>query len=83
MDYDPTLVNGSCYSDANSKAPSRFIPCGNVALGHVPCCESGDVCLSSRACFNGQYYVTYLAGCTDESYGHENCPDKGVYTSEF
>lgn len=51
---DPNISNGTCYYGPNKKANSRYIPCGNAALGHVSCCESGDTCLSNNACFNGQ-----------------------------
>ncbi|KAK5047647.1 hypothetical protein LTR84_006312 [Exophiala bonariae] len=78
-DYDPDISNGTCYYKDGGRLPSRYIPCGNKALGHKVCCESLDMCLSSRACYNGQYGVTYLAGCTDPDYQDESCPDKSPY----
>lgn len=78
-DYDPDISNGTCYYKDGLRLPSRYIPCGNKALGHKTCCESLDMCLSSRACYNGQYGVTYLAGCTDPNYQDESCPDKHPY----
>ncbi|KAK5327289.1 hypothetical protein LTR93_002673 [Exophiala xenobiotica] len=80
--YNPDISNGTCYYGSGNQAPSRFIPCGNSALGHKTCCESQDMCLSSRACYNAQYGVTYLAGCTDPDYENEACPDKGAYADQ-
>ena len=51
---DPDISNGTCYYANDRLAPSRYIPCGNEALGHKSCCESQDMCLSSNACYNGQ-----------------------------
>ncbi|EXJ82156.1 hypothetical protein A1O1_08225 [Capronia coronata CBS 617.96] len=81
-DYNPDISNGTCYYANGEEAPSRFIPCGNEALGHKACCESLDMCLSSNACYNGQYGVTYLAGCTDPSYEDSRCPDKGDFADQ-
>jgi hypothetical protein len=80
-DSNPDISRGHCYfDDSGEEAPSRYIPCGNSETGHLSCCESGDNCLSSRACYNGQFGVTYLAGCTDESYESDSCPFKGDYS---
>jgi hypothetical protein len=51
---DSLVSNGTCYYDSGKRANSRYIPCGNDAFGHITCCESGDMCLSNNACFNGQ-----------------------------
>ncbi|OAP54509.1 hypothetical protein AYL99_10957 [Fonsecaea erecta] len=81
-DYNPDISNGTCYYYDGTQADSRYIPCGNVALGHKSCCESLDMCLSSHACYNGQFGVTYLAGCTDSSYDDPVCPDKGEFQEQ-
>jgi hypothetical protein len=78
-DFNPDISNGTCYYKDSGRLPSRYIPCGNGALGHKTCCESLDMCLSSRACYNGQYGVTYLAGCTDPDYQDATCPDKNPF----
>ncbi|EXJ71241.1 uncharacterized protein A1O5_05047 [Cladophialophora psammophila CBS 110553] len=81
-DYNPDISNGTCYYDDSMQANSRYIPCGNAALGHKSCCESLDMCLSSHACYNGQFGVTYLAGCTDSSYDDPACPRKGDFQEQ-
>ncbi|OQV05401.1 hypothetical protein CLAIMM_10152 [Cladophialophora immunda] len=81
-DYNPDISNGTCYYDDGMQADSRYIPCGNAALGHKSCCESLDMCLSSHACYNGQFGVTYLAGCTDSSYDDPVCPRKGDFQEQ-
>ncbi|KAK0742041.1 hypothetical protein B0T21DRAFT_123703 [Apiosordaria backusii] len=80
---DIFISNGTCYGSAGEELDSSFIPCGNAAFGPVTCCGAGDVCLSHNACFGvhgtpGSYGadLTYLAGCTDESYRDGSCPDK-------
>ncbi|KAK4205056.1 hypothetical protein QBC40DRAFT_65662 [Triangularia verruculosa] len=80
---DIFISNGTCYGSAGNELDSSFIPCGNAAFGPVTCCGAGDVCLSHNACFGvhgtpGSYGadLTYLAGCTDESYRDGSCPDK-------
>ncbi|KAL2399144.1 hypothetical protein ABEF95_002028 [Exophiala dermatitidis] len=78
-EYDPDISNGTCYYAFGEETTSRYSPCGNEALGNKACCESGDVCLSSNACYNGQYGVTYIAGCTDPYYEDPKCPDKGDF----
>ena len=80
MSFNLNISEGTCYFSSGNEAPSRFIPCGNSQGGHVPCCESQDNCLSSNACYNPQYGVTYLAGCTDSSYDDPACPNKGDYS---
>ena len=77
------VSNGTCYGSAGNELDKSFIPCGNSAFGHVTCCGAGDVCLSHNACFGvhgtpGEYGsdLTYLAGCTDESYNDDSCPEK-------
>lgn len=80
---DIYISNGTCYGSAGNELDRSFIPCGNAAFGPVTCCGAGDVCLSNNACFGvhgtpGSYGadLTYLAGCTDESYRDGSCPDK-------
>ncbi|KAK0670343.1 hypothetical protein QBC41DRAFT_96663 [Cercophora samala] len=80
---DIFISNGTCYGSAGNELNRSFIPCGNAAFGPVTCCGAGDVCLSNNACFGvhgtpGSYGadLTYLAGCTDESYRDGSCPDK-------
>ncbi len=53
-DYNPDISNGTCYYYDGFEANSRYMPCGNAALGHKSCCESLDTCLSSNACYNAQ-----------------------------
>ncbi|SPO07075.1 uncharacterized protein DNG_09769 [Cephalotrichum gorgonifer] len=77
-DPNPFVSNGICYLGPDSEADDLMFPCGNAALGHKACCQAGDMCLANRACFNGEFGVTYLSGCSDPSYGDESCPDKVV-----
>lgn len=80
-DNNPWISWGRCFFDnSGDESPSRYIPCGNSNFGHISCCESGDMCLSSGACYNGQYGVTYLSGCTDQAYKDKSCPAKGSYS---
>jgi hypothetical protein len=80
---NPYVSFGRCYfDDSGDEAPDRFIPCGNINFGNVTCCQSQDMCLSSNACYNPQYGMTYVAGCTDESYQDDSCPPKGPYGGE-
>lgn len=51
---NPFIANGTCYTGKGARADSAFIPCGNAAFGHLPCCSRGDMCLADRACYNGQ-----------------------------
>jgi hypothetical protein len=53
-DHNPDISNGTCYYYDGYEADSRYIPCGNAALGPKVCCESLDMCLSSGACYNAQ-----------------------------
>ena len=75
---NPFISNGSCYFDWDEPSPPQFLPCGNAFFGHKACCQAGDMCLSSNACYNGRYGITYLAGCTDERYLDKSCPAKLV-----
>lgn len=76
MTYNPFISNGTCYFEAGEQSAAVFFPCGNDALGHKPCCQSGDMCLANKACYNGEFGVTYLAGCSDPDYNDSSCPDK-------
>ncbi|KAI1871903.1 hypothetical protein JX265_005889 [Neoarthrinium moseri] len=83
--WDITLSNGTCYWKSGKIAGKEFIPCGNAALPNVnwQCCNVGDICLSSGACFNSAYGATYLVGCTDPSYADEKaCPSKGDFDDQ-
>jgi len=73
---DAFKSNGTCYYAKGEEAADKMIPCGNSAYGHISCCQAGDTCLSSLACFNQEFGVTYLAGCTDGNYADKSCPDK-------
>ncbi|KAM7203328.1 hypothetical protein V8F33_002319 [Rhypophila sp. PSN 637] len=77
---DPNVSNGTCYYQGGKKLDKAFIPCGNDAIQHVPCCQAGDMCLGSNACFGASYGVTYLAGCTDDNYVDGSCPDKSPFS---
>lgn len=70
------ISNGTCYSGPNLEADQGMIPCGNAFYGPISCCQAGDSCLMSGACFNGKYWTTYVAGCTDPEYNSTACPDK-------
>ena len=77
---DPYTSFGKCYFDSSgTEAPGRFIPCGNVNYGNISCCQSGNMCLDSHACYDGLTGMTYVGGCTDESYSDTSCPQKGTY----
>ncbi|KAI0601548.1 hypothetical protein F4775DRAFT_589326 [Biscogniauxia sp. FL1348] len=80
-DYNPVLSNGTCWSNVNVRSLDDFIPCGNDAGRgqHFACCSHGDTCLSSNACYNSKYGSTYVAGCTDQSFGSAACPNKGSF----
>ncbi|ETS85444.1 hypothetical protein PFICI_03469 [Pestalotiopsis fici W106-1] len=76
---DPNVSNGTCYFTQNTETKGSFIPCGNVALGHWPCCHTGDFCLSfdkANACYDPETGNTYLAGCTDAGFNDPACPWK-------
>ncbi|EEY20115.1 conserved hypothetical protein [Verticillium alfalfae VaMs.102] len=76
---DAFISNGTCYLAPGQEAIDSMIPCGNDAFGRVSCCQQGDMCLTSNACYNQQFGVTYLAGCSDPTYDHRSCPDKGAF----
>ncbi|CRK18675.1 hypothetical protein BN1723_013792, partial [Verticillium longisporum] len=76
---DAFISNGTCYYAPGQEAIDSMIPCGNDAFGRVSCCQQGDMCLTSNACYNQQFGVTYLAGCSDPTYEHRSCPDKGAF----
>ena len=84
MGSEPNIFisNGTCFSSAENFAHPAMIPCGNDVYGPLTCCQQGDMCLSSRACYNGEFGVTYLAGCSDPAYEDDNCPDKGAFEGE-
>lgn len=77
------VSNGTCYKGRGDSADDLMLPCGNAGLGHKTCCQAGDMCLSSHACFNGKFGVTYLAGCSDPDYEDGSCPDKGAFDGTF
>lgn len=70
------ISNGTCYWAPDQKTDPIFIPCGNDAFGHKTCCQAGDKCVSSSACYNDLYGVTYLVGCSDPDYVDDSCPEK-------
>ncbi|KAK9421418.1 hypothetical protein SUNI508_05653 [Seiridium unicorne] len=79
MSVNPNLSNGTCYYAESAETKGEFIPCGNSALGHWPCCYRGDSCLSfqdANACFDNPTGNTYFAGCTDPSFTDRACPQK-------
>lgn len=75
---DPNIYisNGTCYLGPSHEAGGAMIPCGNDYFGHIACCQASDTCLESSACFNSEFRVTYIAGCTDRDYQDESCPAK-------
>ncbi|KAK0702194.1 hypothetical protein B0H67DRAFT_500159 [Lasiosphaeris hirsuta] len=77
------ISNGTCYVGPGDKAADVFFPCGNDALGHKTCCGAGDMCLSSKACYNAEFGVTYLTGCSDPEFTDSNCPVKGAFAGKF
>ncbi|ESA42786.1 hypothetical protein GE21DRAFT_5425 [Neurospora crassa] len=77
--FDPNISNGTCYRKTSSKTialPNHYVACGNAALGHVGCCQLGDMCLEEGACFDADFFTTYVAGCTDKDYEDPICPQK-------
>ncbi|KAF2672101.1 hypothetical protein BT63DRAFT_411408 [Microthyrium microscopicum] len=71
-----------CYSkNKNIIHTNNHQPCGstNSTSPHVPCCASGDQCMSGGLCHytysinGGSGY--YAAGCTDSTYSDSTCPD--------
>ncbi|KAF4910895.1 hypothetical protein CGCF415_v004767 [Colletotrichum fructicola] len=75
------ISNGTCYH-ASGKKVDEWLPCGNTAFGQFTCCQRSDMCLSSRACYNARFGVTYLGGCSDPEYKDASCPDKGALSSQ-
>ena len=71
------IANGTCYFKAGEELSSDFIPCGNDYFAHYQCCSLGDNCLEHGACYDSQFGVTYLAGCSDKNYDDPACPNKG------
>lgn len=72
----PYISNGTCYVAPGVESDGSFIPCGNDAFGHVNCCKAGDKCLMFNACYDAEFGLTYLLGCSDPDYADESCPDK-------
>ncbi|OHW93451.1 hypothetical protein CSPAE12_07889 [Colletotrichum incanum] len=76
---NPFITNGTCFHGPGEEVEEWF-PCGNAVLGDKTCCQGGDMCLSSNACYNGRFGITYLAGCSDPEYRHPSCPNKGAFS---
>lgn len=49
---NPNISLGTCYLGPNQPAAANFIPCGNYAYDTYSCCQAGDNCLGSNACYN-------------------------------
>jgi len=79
---NPNISLGTCYLGPNQPAAANFIPCGNYAYDTYACCQAGDNCLGSNACYNYRGDITYIAGCTDSSYSSSKCPNKGSYPNQ-
>ncbi|KAI0151988.1 hypothetical protein F4776DRAFT_658920 [Hypoxylon sp. NC0597] len=80
---DLYVSNGTCFFGPGQVADPKYIPCGNAALmGPQSCCYAGDYCLSSTACWNKQYVVTYVAGCTDTTFSSAKCTNKFDYPDQ-
>ncbi|KAK7977355.1 hypothetical protein PG996_003420 [Apiospora saccharicola] len=76
---DINVSNGTCYYTEHKETRGDFIACGNVAFGHWPCCQAGDMCLSLgnvNGCWDSDTGNTYLAGCTDPGFNARACPWK-------
>ncbi|KAK7921308.1 hypothetical protein PG985_009330 [Apiospora marii] len=76
---DINVSNGTCYYTEHEETRGNFIACGNVAFGHWPCCQAGDMCLSLgnvNGCWDSDTGNTYLAGCTDPGFNARACPWK-------
>lgn len=82
-DIDLFISNGTCYYGVDQVADESMIPCGNDANGHVACCQAGDNCLSHNVCFNSAFGVTYISGCSDNTYVHYSCHYKFDYIGEW
>ena len=67
--------DNQCFYAADKRAGSIIVPCSS-GPGYASCCQLGDICLSDSACWNAQYNVTYLYGCTDSAYTDYTCPYK-------
>ncbi|KAK7948063.1 uncharacterized protein PG986_008949 [Apiospora aurea] len=70
---DINVSNGTCYYTEHEKTKGDFIACGNVAFGHWPCCQAGDMCLSlgnANGCWDSD------TGCTDAGFNARACPWK-------
>ncbi|KAK1831523.1 hypothetical protein QBC39DRAFT_371912 [Podospora conica] len=77
--FNPSISNGTCYYAENTETKSDFVPCGNSAIQAWPCCKLGSFCLSlgdANACWEAKAGNTYIAGCTDPSFGSPNCGRK-------
>ncbi|KAI0841059.1 hypothetical protein F5Y06DRAFT_293545 [Hypoxylon sp. FL0890] len=82
-DTDLYISNGTCFFGPGQVADPNYIPCGNAALmGPQSCCYAGDYCLSATACWNKQYVVTYVAGCTDTTFSSAKCTNKFDYPDQ-
>ncbi|KAK8130391.1 hypothetical protein PG999_002771 [Apiospora kogelbergensis] len=82
---DINVSNGTCYYTEHMQTKGNFIACGNVAFGHWPCCQAGDMCLSlgnANACWDSDTGNTYLAGCTDAGFNARACPWKSLLFHE-
>ncbi|KAH7025899.1 uncharacterized protein B0I36DRAFT_365546 [Microdochium trichocladiopsis] len=79
---NPNISLGKCYFGPNQPAADNFIPCGNYAFDTYSCCQAGDNCLASNACYNYRGDITYIAGCTDSTYNSSKCPNKGSFGSQ-
>jgi hypothetical protein len=64
-----------CFYAVDERAGSAIVPCASGSA-FAACCQIGDICLSDSACWNPQYNVTYLYGCTDPTYSDYTCPYK-------
>ncbi|KAF2398165.1 hypothetical protein EJ06DRAFT_125718 [Trichodelitschia bisporula] len=77
----PPSAGPQCFVKTNGKTgPSPWSPCGavNGTNPYVPCCASGDFCVSNGLCrytySQGGGSGYYAAGCTDGAYGPGTCP---------
>ncbi|KAK0623995.1 hypothetical protein B0T14DRAFT_454150 [Immersiella caudata] len=76
---NPNISNGTCYYAENTATKGDFFPCGNDAIQAWPCCKAGSFCLAlgdANACWDAKSGNTYVAGCTDPSFGSPNCLHK-------
>ncbi|KAI0540653.1 hypothetical protein GGR58DRAFT_521714 [Xylaria digitata] len=82
-EINPSMSNGSCWANVNVALGIDYIPCGNVADGNsYACCHTSDICLSSSACYNGKFGITYLAGCTSQDFSGPACQHKGQFVNQ-